>query len=72
MKMKPEHFEVLSEEIGSVLSLMPTLDQYLERGLSPMRWRWDLLWRTGLDVTSWYNYLNDTHIDTALRRITKT
>jgi hypothetical protein len=38
-----------------------------------MRYRWDLLWMSGVWAREWtrevYNYANDTHVDTALRSI---
>lgn len=33
------------------------------------RYRWDLLYGSGLDLREMYSYLSDEHIDTALRRI---
>ena len=45
---------------------------YAEHGIGKdhgMRFRWDLLHASGFDTCSLYHYANDTHIDTALRRI---
>lgn len=33
------------------------------------RYRWDLLYLSGFQLGPLYSYLNDEHIDTALRRI---
>lgn len=78
MRMKPEHFERLKE----ILAFNPTeaqaktlVDGYKRQGLSPKRLRWDILWaarrqRPG-DFNKWftifYDYGDDTHVDTALR-----
>ena len=35
------------------------------------RYRWDLLHASRFPVTSLYSYLDDTHIDTALRNIVR-
>ena len=41
--------------------------------MSEMRFRWDALWARGFRIPGeWYKYLNDKHIDTALRKITGT
>lgn len=69
MKIKPEHFAYLKTAICAD-STAPTLPEYLARGLSEKRWRWDLLYRAGLSrwiCDNLYSYLDDTHIDTALR-----
>ena len=65
-----------------------SLNEYREAGLSDKRYRWDLLRATKLPITdgcnesrvngiTWicdnlYSYMNDDHIDTALRKITDT
>ena len=36
-----------------------------------MRYRWDLLRASRFPTTSLYSYLDDTHIDTALRAIVR-
>lgn len=71
MKMKPEHFEHLRQQVGA------TLEQYKDQAYKykgrDKRWRWDLLYATkGLNAwicAELYSYLNDDHIDTALRQI---
>lgn len=42
---------------------------YAKYGLSAMRYRWDLLYRSKFSILHMYNYLNDDHIDTALKAI---
>lgn len=42
---------------------------YREQGLSDKRYRWDLLWASKFNFGAMYDYCNDTHIDTALRKI---
>ena len=84
MKIKPEHYDELKQAIERVQSEYPShsLESYISAGLTPMRFRWDLLWTAiklgyfqlgdgvGVPGCPLYAYLNDTHIDTALRRIT--
>lgn len=50
---------------------------YTASGLSEMRFRWDVLWGVPAEKrTPWfdrvYKYLNDDHIDTALKRVITT
>jgi hypothetical protein len=81
MKMKPEHYTILEQAIRPVLNTYPHIhEDYQLKGLSDMRYRWDLLYISKLKIgdgvgTSGlplYAYLNDTHIDTALKAITGT
>ncbi len=74
MKIKPEHVEYIKRAILAD-SKAPLLSEYLSKGLSEKRWRWDLLWRA--KISQWisdniYPYANDDHIDTALKYILKT
>lgn len=88
MKMKPEHYAILRDEIAPVIARHPdAATKYKTDGLSPMRYRWDLLHASAVQVcharNAWgerakpvtylpvYDYLNDTHIDTALRAIVR-
>ena len=73
MKMKIEHFEHLKTECNKVLSEYPNaINDYKKAGLSAKRFRWDI-WRAagllGFTCDTLYKYLNDVHIDTALRNI---
>ena len=77
MKMKKEHFEYMQTTLTKFVleSGFPDLSQYKEKGLTEKRYRWDLSYSAKL--TPWicknlYSYLNDDHIDTALRVITGT
>lgn len=72
MKIKPEHYAVLEAAIKPVMTEIP-FEQYVAQGLSPMRYRWDMLWKAGMNkwiCDNLYPYINDMHIDSALRRIT--
>ena len=42
---------------------------YHAAGFSDERFRWDCLWSSGFDTSPRFSYLDDSHIDTALRRI---
>lgn len=81
MKITPDHFRTLSHAICRAQQGAETLDEYVnQHGLTAKRWRWDLLWRAKrvgylperFVEDNLYNYVNDDHIDTALRRITAT
>lgn len=80
MKMSPEHYEILKDACVKVIKARPTaMAQYRGQGLSEKRFRWDVLWaaqaQNFLPTRYWITEvlypagLNDTHIDTALRRI---
>jgi hypothetical protein len=74
MKMKKEHFEYLKREIQKSGHGKEVWEKYKALGLSELRYRWDVLYAAKL--SSWicdnlYSYLNDDHIDTALRKILK-
>lgn len=71
MKMLKEHYE----ELAKVVKAQDTPEnrkEYKRRQLSNMRYRWDCLWRAKQErfmTETLYQYLNDDHIDTALRKI---
>ena len=82
MKITPDHYATLHTAITRVQAakLLPGRNYYVLQNLTAKRWRWDLLWRAKrvgylpdrfIDDTL-YGYCDDTHIDTALRRITGT
>jgi len=72
MKMHKEHFEELKSLIEATGNCNPNVRQnYKEKGLSMMRYRWDLLWESKFYVNKLYEYLDDSQIDTALKVITK-
>lgn len=82
MKMLEEHYNKLEQAIREVQknNTNITIETYAKRGLTAKRYRWDLLNAAiieGKRSCHWlsdhlYGYLDDTHIDTALRKITST
>ena len=69
MKMRPEHFAEIKASIAP-LDTPERRESCVKRGISDMAYRWGLTFAAGL--TPWicdnlYSYLNDDHIDTALR-----
>lgn len=74
MRIIPAHYDYIKAAVlGNPHA--PTLPDYLARGLTEKRWRWDLLWAA--KISPWisanvYPYANDEHIDTALRKILRT
>ena len=66
MKMKPEHYEKLRAEVLPILQRVAVLHT--------IRIRWYALYHVGLNrwiSDNLYSYLDDTHIDTALKAISK-
>ena len=85
MKIKPEHYKTMKDAIDNLLASNPYLvDDYKHgrfRNSAKVtdlnkRFRWDLLWMSGVGSTFLpdviYPYADDTHIDTALRKIAPT
>jgi hypothetical protein len=80
MKIHPVHLKVLLIAINQAKQCMEPLEKYVQNGLTPKRWRWDLLWcaeRCGFLPKHFvmniiYPYCNDDHLDTALRHCTNT
>ena len=80
MKMKKEHYDVLKQHILDTIPKIPSQEAYKENGLSDKRYRWDLLYKSGLKIGDGvgtqglplYAYMDDMHIDTALRKILST
>jgi hypothetical protein len=88
MKMKKEHFDYLKKAIqeakyplgdkgyGTIFKTAEEMKQnYKNLGVSMKRYRWDLVFHTvgGTWINqNLYTYLNDDHIDTAMRKITNT
>jgi ubiquinone biosynthesis protein COQ9 len=71
MKITQEHLDQLRALVAP-LDTAQNRKAYRSAGLSAMRYRWDLLWAAKAPRELWdamYRYANDTHIDTALRRI---
>ena len=78
LKIKPEHYKTLESACTKVLDLHPdSRAKYAEQGYTPKRFRWDVLYATQIGNETgirWVNsvlypYLDDTHIDSALKRI---
>ncbi len=84
MKMNKQTFAKLEQAINETIkdrtigtTIEAIIDLYKKGDLSPERFRWDLLHCAAnsgaIDYHSLYiGGLNDNHIDTALRAITKT
>ena len=73
MKIKSDHYAELLDGVRRVAPYAADHRQFIiTEGKSKdveMRLRWDCLYASKVDVCLWYSYLNDTHIDTALRAI---
>jgi hypothetical protein len=82
MKITADDYAVLQGAIKRTIDRTGlSLDNYTSLGLTAKRYRWDLLEKSnikigdGIDIVgdvNIYAYANNTHIDTALRNITKT
>lgn len=82
MKIKPEHLAILRGAVTAVVN-SPTAEgceaRYKAGNFTPKRLRWDLLWAArlpigdgaGMSGLPLYAYMNDDHIDTALRSTMK-
>lgn len=76
MRMKPEHVADLKAAIQPydtperraryIAGDFPRADTTRDKD---MRYRWDLVYAAQYNCTIFYGYLNDDHIDTALRSI---
>lgn len=79
MKIKPEHYKHMEDTICTVSGEQANnhyqgLKQSLPGKDIEMRFRWDLFYFCMLDrfaCTELYKYMNDDHIDTALKSIVK-
>ena len=81
MKIKAEHYATIRAALRNLKAAYPdiTPEQYEARGIgkdTAERFRWDAFRACRIDgnTTSWqcntlYPYLNDSNIDTALRRV---
>lgn len=74
MKIKPEHYEHLRDTLTGIVDRnRAQVEEYFSRDtMTPMRKRWDLLHAARLSPwisSTLYPYMNDDHLDTALRRI---
>lgn len=78
MKIKAEHYAALKSIIGSFNREQVLAYKALKLGKDPeRRFRWDLFYcarRSGAEkiaLEDIYRYANDTHLDTALKRIVR-
>lgn len=76
VKIKPEHFEHIKAAIAPLADKIPAHREALKNDARVkdlgMRVRWDALYAAGLSgwiCSNLYSYMNDTHIDTALRQV---
>lgn len=77
MKMLREHYDILDDAMKIAMATYPNI---MDLCRSDEHWRWTLLSRCVIDGQPYYRfttkhlhpYLNDAHIDTALRKITGT
>jgi hypothetical protein len=73
MKIRKEHYDHLKNYMRVTYAQnIEAINTYENLGLSPKRLRWDILWgavRSQWICTNLYPYLDDEHIDTALRNI---
>lgn len=73
--MTAEHYAELSKGLDAIRPMiLQAMPEYKAAGLSDRRLRWDATYKAGL--TGWicknlYSYLDDNHIDTALRQYFK-
>ena len=82
MKITQEDYVVLEKAIKRTIARTGlSLDNYTSLGLTAKRYRWDMLEKSGIKIgdgikingdVNIYAYANKKHIDTALRKITKT
>ena len=70
LKMAPEMLDSLCAALDAKLAEHPNAAaEYEAAGLSPMRFRWDLLHASKWDTRQAYAAgLNDAHIDSAIRQ----
>ena len=82
MKITAEDYAVLETAIKRTIARTGlSLDNYTSLGLTAKRYRWELLEQSSIKIgdgstidadVNIYAYANNSHIDTALRKITKT
>jgi len=82
LKITPEDYAILESAIKRTMTRTGLiLDNYTSLGLTAKRYRWDMLEQSGIKIgdginidgdVNIYAYANKTHLDTALRKITRT
>ena len=74
MKMMHHHYTLLEHDIAQ-LPLCEIMRECAERGYSDMAARWEVFHQANMAADYFFgrlhDYLNDNHIDTALRKIMK-
>ncbi|NQZ30615.1 MAG: hypothetical protein HRU06_05035 [Oceanospirillaceae bacterium] len=82
MKITAEDYAILESAIKITMARTGlSIDNYTSLGLTAKRYRWDMLEQSGIKIgdgintdgdVNIYAYANKKHIDTALRKITRT
>ena len=73
MKMKEADYTRLKAVLDKEVAAHPPglLGEYLASGMTATRMMWDMLWSSKYNMQHLYSYLNDGHIETALRRVAR-
>ncbi len=74
MKIKPEHFQHIYDAVSKYVVGNRSACVAHKATVNPARFRWDLFNASGLTsyaCDSLYSYLNDEHIDTAMRCVVR-
>ena len=71
MKIKDQDYQLLKESAFTRLDAddPARANKYYHADWTPVRFRWDVLCRSKYPIGQLYSYLNNNHIDTALRSI---
>jgi len=71
LAIKSKHYETLKRKVYALLNKQASPKKIAQNALTQMRLRWDIYWASGGAFTnaSEYHYLNDNHIDSALKAI---
>ena len=82
MKITAEDYAILERAVKRTMARTGlSIDNYTSLGLTAKRYRWDMLEQSEITIgdginiegdVNIYAYANKNHLDTALRRITKT
>jgi len=67
MKIKQTDYLAIERAIAPLISVTPKPEGHTDK-----RYRWDLLHASNVVTGHLYRYLDDSHIDSALRRIIAT
>jgi len=71
LAIKSKHYDALKRKVYALLNKQASPKKIAQNALTQMRLRWDIYWASGGVFTnaSEYHYLNDNHIDSALKAI---